>query len=303
MLDGNTHQSPPSFAATTASDHLAFVSRMAGRISLSDAIEESTGTLNVPALVQQDRYGQRSHTTGRTVKPLRAIALDEPLKLEKNGSVFTLKRMRDGYYVCSCPAWRFSQERDKFRKTCVHLSEVLGEQYERERTALAREAASGTTRVASSAARVAHAKTVLENRVRELSQQNPPSPMKRAQNTGASESGSETEEEQVDDCPKQRQPEAGPSRPRSHPATPPAQTHEQQYIEREDDGPSPSKRAKREDQVALLLAKPWPLDADPSKPRSKAMDPTGWWISEKVSALSGALTAPPPPSANINNDL
>lgn len=38
-------------------------------------------------------------------------------------------------------------------------------------------------------------------------------------------------------------------------------------------------------QVSLLLAKPWLLDADPSKPRSKAMDPTGWWISEKLDGV------------------
>lgn len=35
----------------------------------------------------------------------------------------------------------------------------------------------------------------------------------------------------------------------------------------------------------MLLAKSWPLEADPNKPRSKAMDPTSWWLSEKLDGV------------------
>ncbi|CBQ72011.1 related to DNA ligase [Sporisorium reilianum SRZ2] len=331
-------------------------SSMLTSISMADVIDPETAVLHIPKMIRQDEYGYRTSVDGKEVSPLTVIPLNQAFPISKAGgpasSSFVLKRFVEGYYVCSCPAWKFSTERDKMRKTCTHLKDVLGEQYEHDRIALAKEAKSTIfehtkfRRTTSDGhhARHTHAKSMLDDHFRQLSQSQPDVSASLSPNTAAATKGSST-----------TLLNGGATRPRSNDTTntsnsaprkaPAPQPAEDSDTETEDEevvasqaGPShrpmtsastsvqpapsiaagqsrpacddddndeygfdpdgvqtsPSKRARRgkksardsdDDKVSLLLAKPWLLDADPSKPRSKAMDPTGWWISEKLDGV------------------
>lgn len=69
-----------------------------------------------------------------TVYPAELLPLSEVYRLDSRASV----RRFSTHYACSCPAWRFHKERDVRARTCEHLAEVLGEEYERARLLLAR---------------------------------------------------------------------------------------------------------------------------------------------------------------------
>lgn len=156
---------------------------MATSISMCDVIDAESGILNIPRMVREDEYGYRTSIEGKTVSPLTVLPLAQDFKITKSGGAVsaTLKRFEDGFYTCSCPAWKFSTERDKFRKTCSHLQDVLGLNYENERIAIAKESRSNvweTTkarRTTSDSAQVrqAQAKSLLDNHYRELSQSQP----------------------------------------------------------------------------------------------------------------------------------
>ncbi|EST07741.1 DNA ligase, ATP-dependent, central [Kalmanozyma brasiliensis GHG001] len=324
------------------------MSAMLTSISMADVIDPVTAILHIPKMIRQDEYGYRTSVDGKEVTPLTVIPLNEPFRITKAGSPsFILKRFREGYYVCSCPAWKFSTERDKMRKTCAHLKDVLGEQYETDRVALAKEAKSTIfehskfRRTTSDGhhARHSHAKGLLDDHFRQMSQsesqldvqgtthaagpstsaaassssktidiiasdrpRTPPPKTSglssKAKARAKDDSDTETEDEMVVGS------QAGPSRPSQAAAITSTQARqsrpayddsdENEYgLDPDDVQLSPSKRARRgkrsavddDDKVSLLLAKPWLLDADPSKPRPKAMDPTGWWISEKLDGV------------------
>ena len=154
-------------------------------ISMADVIDPVTAVLHIPKMIRQDEYGYRTSVDAKEVSPLTVLPLNQAFPISKIGgpasSSFVLKRLADGYYVCSCPAWKFSTERDKMRKTCTHLKDVLGEQYEAERIALAKEAKSTVfehskfRRTTSDVhhARHNHAKNMLDDHFRQLSQGQP----------------------------------------------------------------------------------------------------------------------------------
>ncbi|CDS01956.1 hypothetical protein [Sporisorium scitamineum] len=320
-------------------------------VSMADVIDLETAVLHIPKMIRQDEYGYRTSVDGKEVSPLAVVPLNQAFPICKAGgpasSSFVLKRFAEGYYVCSCPAWKFSTERDKMRKTCTHLKGVLGEQYENDRIALAKESKSTifehtkfrTTTSDGHHARHTHAKSVLDDHFRQLSQSqsdahitdavnvssktlidgairtrntdvtNSSNPAPRRTSAQQVQQDSDTETEEEDAVASQAAP--------SHPSTTPVSTSVQPtpstgagptrpaYDDDDDDNDeygfnpddvqvSPLKRARRrkrsardsdDERVSLLLAKPWLLDADPSKPRSKAMDPTGWWISEKLDGV------------------
>lgn len=148
---------------------------------MADVIDPQTAVLHIPRMIRQDEYGYRTSVDGKDVAPLTVVPLNEPFRISKPGgaaSTFVLKRFADGYYVCSCPAWKFSTERDKMRKTCSHLKDILGEAYEAERISLAKESKSTVweqtkfRRTASDGhhARHTQAKNVLDDHFRQLSQ-------------------------------------------------------------------------------------------------------------------------------------
>lgn len=361
------------------------MSTMLTSVLMADVIDPQTAVLHIPKMIRQDEYGYRTSVDGKEVPPLTVIPLNQAFHISKAGgsasSSFILKRFAEGYYVCSCPAWKFSTERDKMRKTCTHLKDVLGEQYEHDRIALAKEAKSTIfehskfRRTTSDGhhARHTHAKSMLDDHFRQLSQSQPdvpssnkapgsslnevpsrtpideptrprstdpvntskPTPRSASAPQAAGDSDTETEEE--DFVPSKAVPSHRPVTSTStsvHPIsstgagnTRPAYDDDDTVdygFDPDDVQRSPSKRARRgkksardsdDDkvsqwsppllcrtqvvsdfdrslpmpislvQVSLLLAKPWLLDADPSKPRSKAMDPTGWWISEKLDGV------------------
>ncbi|KAJ1027261.1 hypothetical protein NDA18_003270 [Ustilago nuda] len=321
-------------------------------ISMEDVIDTETAVLHIPRMIRQDEYGYRTSVDAKDVAPLAVVPLNEPFRISKPGgaaSTFILKRFVEGYYVCSCPAWKFSTERDKMRKTCSHLKDILGEQYETERISLAKEAKSTVweqtkfRRTTSDGLHARHtqAKNVLDDHFRQLSQSQPETSTsnlkkpastskkpsrghstidkigtssstsalqaKPASRTGVqAESDTETEEEEFtvsQPGPSRRTPPEAlvfgaavtesPSVIRTRPA-PQGSDDDSNGFDPDDVQLSPTKRARRgkkltcddeDDKASLLLAKPWLLDADPSKPRSRAMDPTGWWISEKLDGV------------------
>lgn len=152
---------------------------------MADVIDPVTAVLHIPKMIRQDEYGYRTSVDGKEVSPLTVVPLNQAFPISKAGgpasASFVLKRFAEGYYVCSCPAWKFSTERDKMRKTCSHLKDVLGEQYEIDRIALAKEAKSTVfqhskfRRTTSDGhhARHTHAKSVLDDHFRQLSQSQP----------------------------------------------------------------------------------------------------------------------------------
>ncbi|SNX83078.1 related to DNA ligase [Melanopsichium pennsylvanicum] len=321
-------------------------------ISMADVIDLHTAVLHIPKMIRQDEYGYRTSVDGKDVAPLTAIPLNNPFRISKPDgapySSFVLKRFADGYYVCSCPAWKFSTVRDKMRKTCTHLMDVLGENYENERIALAKEAKSNIfehinfRRTTSDGHHARHmqAKSLLDDHFKHLSHSQPDLSPSRSNNTASTsaaqstsnklytneagesasstiyttnkpppalpkakgmqgDSDTETENEEVSLS------QAAASRPdqlsipiagnhvsrSSYTRTRPA------YVDSDDENfgfdpddvqISPSKRARRGRRTVLQNDdddKPWLLDADPTKPRSKPMDPTEWWISEKLDGV------------------
>lgn len=158
------------------------MSSMLTSISMADVIDPDTAVLHIPRMIRQDEYGYRTSVEGKEVSPLTVVPLNQAFPISKSGgpasASFVLKRFADGYYVCSCPAWKFSTERDKMRKSCSHLKDVLGETYENDRIALAKEAKSTVfehtkfRRTTSDGhhARHTHAKSMLDDHFRQLSQ-------------------------------------------------------------------------------------------------------------------------------------
>lgn len=86
-----------------------------------------------------------SITTGNegeecTVYPAELIRLGECVKKED----FEIHRY-SSHYACSCPAWRFQTNNVK-QRTCKHLSDVLGDEYERRRVRMAEKVEENKTR-------------------------------------------------------------------------------------------------------------------------------------------------------------
>ncbi len=153
-------------------------------VTMAEVIDPETAVLHIPKMIRQDEYGYRTSVEAKDVAPLSHMPLNEPFHISRPGtaaSSFVLKRFAEGYYICSCPAWKFSTERDKMRKTCQHLKDVLGETYETERISLAQEAKSTIweinkfrrTTSQGHHTRHMHAKGVLDDHFRQLSQSQP----------------------------------------------------------------------------------------------------------------------------------
>ncbi|PWN51490.1 hypothetical protein IE53DRAFT_378908 [Violaceomyces palustris] len=327
------------------------------QIRIQDIVDIETATLKIPSITISDQWGQRSVLPSCDVQPLNLIALDQPVKVKAIGGgvvdqEFTLKRFRKGYYVCSCPSFRFNREKRKFEKSCSHLVSHLGEVYEKRRVGLVRYFSTGEEeeeeeggggggglwkRVSSAQARQSHAKAFLSQRDssaqssgsfkdreglkrnEELEEGGNPrgeesknkvkvgGGREEAYNEGMvlesnsnkrskpnnclpnsilgdreevdGSSGSETEEEV-----------ALPLKSRNHLPGTNSSPSNSRAKQRSIPTSSPSKRKKREedqeDPVKLLLAKPWILEDDPNeKKKKKAMDPEGWWVSEKLDGV------------------
>lgn len=181
-------------------------------VTMAEVIDPETAVLHIPKMIRQDEYGHRTSVEAKDVVPLSHIPLNEPFHISRPGttaSSFVLKRFAEGYYICSCPAWKFSTERDKMRKTCQHLKDVLGEAYETERISLAQEAKSTIweinkfrrTTSQGHHTRHMHAKGVLDDHFRQLSQSQP------EPSTSKLENGKDPP------VPDQAGSEAGPSKP------------------------------------------------------------------------------------------
>ncbi|EPQ30206.1 uncharacterized protein PFL1_02322 [Pseudozyma flocculosa PF-1] len=311
-------------------------------ISMGSIVDLDTATLHIPDMVRTDEYGLRSSVPGKSIPPKTVIEIGKPLEHSKNGSgKFTLKRFEAGFYVCSCPAWLYNQERDKFRRSCPHLSEVLGDEYEEERVRVAKDAPSsvwedkGITRRASGstvASRMARARSMLDEQLQEASQKDQgaskdcdggvskavdnadKAPADKASETTSAEDAaasgvaasassnskrpapvgqqddSETEDEWELVKPVAQAP--GPSNAAARtPEAPEAAAGVGKAFSFPWEQPSPSKKGrngkadKNDDKVKLLLGHSWVLNADPKKPKSKPMDPSGWWVSEKLDGV------------------
>lgn len=258
---------------------------------MAEVIDPETAVLHIPKMIRQDEYGYRTSVEAKDVAPLSHMPLNEPFHISRPGtaaSSFVLKRFAEGYYICSCPAWKFSTERDKMRKTCQHLTDVLGETYETERISLAQEAKSTIweinkfrrTTSQGHHTRHMHAKGVLDDHFRQLSQSQPepstsnlekakdPSasgkvgseagPSKTSQRRAKPANDSETETETEDEALHETQPirAASPSPAVPKPATAAASLSRSRPDDQDEDEDrdafdpdsvhaSPSKRARR----------------------------------------------------------
>lgn len=65
-----------------------------------------------------------------TIYPARTMGVGT---LVETDSGFTVRRFTS-HYSCSCPAWRCNTSKNVRYRTCEHLADVLGEEYERIRT-------------------------------------------------------------------------------------------------------------------------------------------------------------------------
>ncbi|KAF8881164.1 hypothetical protein CPB84DRAFT_1828120 [Gymnopilus junonius] len=175
-------------------------------------------------------------------------------RLEAHNSVYKVKRTGDHYY-CTCPAWRNQGGSPINARTCKHLKSLLGEKYELARLRL----------------------------------KNPDGPQPKAGKAKAAPKTKATPKTSAkrkkpadeDDDEEDEGTKAPPAkRGRKAPASTSKGKGKQKVEEEEDDNVSED----AEDEIPtgksppeLLLANKWDLET--------GLDPTGWWMSEKLDGV------------------
>lgn len=187
-----------------------------------------------------------SAQTEYTIYPVTFIELGTEFR---TGSGCTLYRY-SSHYSCSCPVWRYNTEVPVHQRTCEHLIDVLGDEYERVRTQPDPEAGS-----------VMLLRTPTKRRPRSSSDM--PSALTPTKRTPSKPESSSLSDDALElcDAPMKRQ------RPASFST-----------------GLSPDRSAHRKTRVPLLLANAWPSNLLDTTDRMQK-DPTGWWISEKLDGV------------------
>ncbi|WFD32744.1 hypothetical protein MSPP1_003795 [Malassezia sp. CBS 17886] len=188
-----------------------------------------------------------------TVHPAVVLGVGEAHSVAPSAVV----RRFSTHYGCSCPAWRFHAVRDVKARSCEHLVELLGEEYEQVRLhgefSTSRPHSAPTTPSKGSRARTAHAaRQVLEQH------------------------GS---------------PETPRKKRKALPSTTTSPTHRLPLIPGPlggdvismDVGHGAVPIGRVDDRVHILLASTWPQSADGQG--APPIDPAGWWISEKLDGV------------------
>lgn len=183
-----------------------------------------------------------------TIYPAVRLALGETYSIEGR----EIQRFSD-HYACTCPAWRFHTERDMRLRSCAHLSNVLGDAYESARMTLKWLPETPSKRRGS----VHHARQRLDQY---FSPESPSPSKKRRSSVPSTPSKSSGNHDLL-----------LPNAP------------EEIFITAEGE-----KRVvgRRDERVLLLLASTWPERTRPAyQSASSAIDPTGWWVSEKLDGV------------------
>lgn len=165
----------------------------------------------------------------------------------------SIQRFSD-HYACSCPAWRFHAERDVRMRSCHHLVEALGDAYESTRMTLDWIPHTPSKRRGT-------AQQARQRLTQYHSPESPATPQKRRRTSAPS-------------TPSKRTGSGAPLLVNTSDAIIVDVDGEKRVVGRQDD------------RVYLLLASLWPgTSGVPVKSNNDALDPAGFWVSEKLDGV------------------
>ncbi|SCZ87287.1 BZ3500_MvSof-1268-A1-R1_Chr2-2g04753 [Microbotryum saponariae] len=230
-----------------------------GRVGLNDFAPGTIGSCLLPSsgahLVTSNR------TTMQSLMPDWHVGETRYTQSKSTkSSVYTLTHPTENIYICSCPAWKFSPGR-RVAKTCKHLREVLGSDFETQRTGVAETLAQAEKRKAEAAksARLYAAVPMAS------SSSTPSGPATQDAASSASQPGSDPDGDPPKKVRKTRAKSTTASNATTKIAAPPVDVDNALETGRSEPGPRP-----------LLLA---------HKFNGEKMDPTGYWMSEKLDGV------------------
>ncbi|KAJ7472296.1 DNA ligase/mRNA capping enzyme [Mycena galericulata] len=211
---------------------------------------------------------------GHKPKVLLADGESREVKSMTSDSTYKIKRTFDHYY-CNCPAWRNQSGMPTNARTCKHLRDLLGDDYEAARLKLKNPDGpplkpAGKKKPASKA----KSKPVSKGKKakKEDSDDEDVQPKKSAKSKAkpSSKSGGKRKRDDDDDEDEEEEDEKPKKKPKSK-GKKKAEEDDDEEEEEEDDNSGGKKIP------ALLLANKWDIETGP--------DPTGWWISEKLDGV------------------
>ncbi|KIM38613.1 hypothetical protein M413DRAFT_239846 [Hebeloma cylindrosporum] len=199
---------------------------------------------------------------------------------KSSNSTYKVKRTWDHYY-CTCPAWRNQGGVPVNARTCKHLKELLGDKYEAARVKMknpdgpppkgkaAKAAPKAKPKVAPKA-KATKAKTVAAKAG---------SKRKKADDDDDDDDAQEGDEDDEEEDEESKPPPAK----RGRKAVAPVKTAKGKAKQEDDEAVEDVEEGDDEEAPAgksvpeLLLANKWDLDT--------GLDPTGWWVSEKLDGV------------------
>ncbi|KAF8166013.1 hypothetical protein B0H34DRAFT_259419 [Crassisporium funariophilum] len=187
---------------------------------------------------------------------------------QSSNSVYKVKRTFDHYY-CTCPAWRNQGGSPVNARTCKHLKTLLGDKYEAARIKMKNP--NGPPPKATKAKPPSKAKGAAAKAA-------PKTPAKRKK--AAVQEDEEDEDEDEKPAPKRGRKAAAPKAPvkgkgKAKQVDEEEEDDDDEEEGEDDDDEAPAATGKYVPE--LLLANKWDLE--------KGLDPTGWWISEKLDGV------------------
>ncbi|SCV70186.1 BQ2448_1580 [Microbotryum intermedium] len=218
------------------------------RLASLRALFVTLNRITMPSLLPDWHVGETRYTQSKT----------------KESSAYTLTHPSEEIYVCSCPAWKFSPgQRDT--KTCKHLREVLGSEFETQRTGVAETPAQAKKRKAE-AAKLAQFNAA---EATASSSSAPSVPATQDTASSASQAGADPDGEPPKKVRKIRANSTTAtttkSKAKAKTAAPPVDVYKALETGRSEPGPRP-----------LLLAHKFDGDK---------IDPKGYWMSEKLDGV------------------
>ncbi|KDE04391.1 hypothetical protein, variant [Microbotryum lychnidis-dioicae p1A1 Lamole] len=238
-----------------------------GRVGLNDIAPGTIGYCLLPSsgahLVTSNRTTMQSLMpdwhVGETRYTQSKSKKSSLYTLTHNIRCFPPHSPTENMYICSCPAWKFSPGQ-RGAKTCKHLREVLGSDFETQRTGLAETVAQAEKRKAE-AAKSAR----LYAAVPMASSSTPSGPAAQDAASSAPQPGSDPDGDPPKKVRKTRAKSTTASNAKAKTAALPVDVDKALETGRSEPGPRP-----------LLLA---------HKFNNEKMDPTGYWISEKLDGV------------------
>lgn len=192
-----------------------------------------------------------------TIYPAELLPINEP----RVCGAHTVRRFTQ-HYGCSCPAWRFHADPNVQRRSCEHIAQVVGEEYERVRLKASAESTPAAF-LPQTPTKRGSASTARQRLGQFLSPDSSPSKRQRVT------------------PPTTRSPSRSPSQSAS------ASSAREQLISGGSEpitvhanGAARYTMGYMDGKVNFMLATHWP--GGPGSVKKEPADPTGWWVSEKV---------------------